>query len=502
MNRRILCGEFSVKKALVLVTAVATLLLSGCGGSGSAEPVDSTSVSAETITTPNRTGNETVARKAQTSTATLSGGQQTTWDDATVPAVQAADDTNSVEVGVRFSVGTTGTINAIRFYRGALGNGSYQVNLWQADGTLVGTGRVYEGLQAPVPGWQEIALTTPVVLKPGAEYVASYFTSGGAYAVDQSFFNRPLSSNQILMPTDAGVYRYGDSGGFPVDTYLSSNYWVAPVFTPASNAPPTSNLFAPTIFSLDTVSSSAANIRFSPGGVGSGEVSSPPLNHLFYVDNQFVGLRPFVAGSLVRLDVAPEGGTHTVAIRGQAADGSLSALSNVSSANFPAPRTLANGPFGLFAPHVSPNFQLADSTPTEVGIGFKAAVSGKVRGVRFYKGNTATGPFTGSLWTADGQLIATTGTETLAGFGYRDLLFNRPVKISAGTGYVVSYFSPNGRYGYSGNYFGPGAVNFFPLATTTSGLRRLGSTGFPDTTDNALSNFFVDVIFEVPPKRR
>lgn len=427
--------------------------------------------------------------------------QQTVWSDSTIPAHQVAGDTGAVELGVRFSVGTTGTIDAVRFYRGEQGNGLYQVNLWGIDGTLLGSGNVYEGLQSPVPGWQQIPLATPIAVQAGTEYVVSYFHLGGAYAYDMPFFEQPLSSGHILMPINAGVYQYGETSSYPKQTWSSVNYWVAPVFVPIPRSP-TTIVSAPGIMTLDTVSSSAVNLRFHPGGIGFGEVNRPVSHHLFYVDGQYVGMRPFVSnGTPTRLAVTP-GGSHSFVILGQSEDGSLSPPSQESTAQFPASRTLADGPFGMFAPHVGPNYENADNSPNELGQGFRSAVSGEVRGIRFYKGSTSTGPFTGSLWTAGGQLIATTESVPHTGFGYHDLMFSQPVQIQAEQEYVVSYFSPNGRYAYSPSYFAPGAIDFYPLTTTTGGLRHVDSPGFPDRPDATLSNFFVDVIFDVPYGQR
>ncbi len=67
-------------------------------------------------------------------------------------------------------------------------------------------------------------------------YVASYHTDVGQYSVDAGYFagsgfdNPPLRALQDGENGGNGVYLYG-AGGFPTDTFGSSNYWVDVVFT-------------------------------------------------------------------------------------------------------------------------------------------------------------------------------------------------------------------------------------------------------------------------------
>jgi Domain of unknown function (DUF4082) len=172
--------------------------------------------------------------------AQTTGATYSFWSDATTPD----PDTTPVELGVKFRSSEAGTISKIRFYRAvAIGSG-YRASLWKADGTLLRQAVVIEG-QSPTPGWQTVIFSPPVNIEANQTYIASYFSSIGQYPSDEGFFaDRGLTSGPLRVLRDDeeggnGVYLYGPSGGFPVDTWRASNYWVDVAFvssTPASTA--------------------------------------------------------------------------------------------------------------------------------------------------------------------------------------------------------------------------------------------------------------------------
>jgi hypothetical protein len=121
--------------------------------------------------------------------------------------------------------------------------------------------------------------------------------------------------------------------------------------------------------------------------------------------------------------------------------------------------------------------------------------------VRFYKGLADTGPHTGSLWTADGQRLATVtfAGETVS--GWQEAAFGAPVAVKANTTYVVSYFSPTGILSFTNWAFATAGVDNPPLhalqdgADGPNGVFLVASGGgFPNET-YAASNYWVDVVF-------
>jgi phosphodiesterase/alkaline phosphatase D-like protein len=162
------------------------------------------------------------------------------WSSTTVPAVLANNDAASIEVGVKFRASVNGHITGIRFYKGAGNTGTHKGNLWTATGTLLSTATF---TNETASGWQQVNFTEPVAITANAVYVASYHAPVGRYSVDYSYFapagvdNGPLRALRDGESGANGVYLYGP-GGFPTQTYASSNYWVDVVFVPYSDPVP------------------------------------------------------------------------------------------------------------------------------------------------------------------------------------------------------------------------------------------------------------------------
>jgi endonuclease/exonuclease/phosphatase family metal-dependent hydrolase len=159
---------------------------------------------------------------------------QTLFGDR-VPGTAVQDDTRAVEVGVRFRSNVSGTVEALRFYRGTGNANGYTAHLWSQPGTLLAQVPVKDGR---IPGWQEAPLPTPVPLSAGALYVVSYHTSNGQFARDVSGLANAVISGNLTAPGSAsvggnGVFVYTSGGGFPSSSYKDANYWVDVRFKPS-----------------------------------------------------------------------------------------------------------------------------------------------------------------------------------------------------------------------------------------------------------------------------
>jgi hypothetical protein len=156
----------------------------------------------------------------------------TIWNASATPA-QMANDSNAVELGMRFQSEVNGRITGIRFYKGAGNTGTHTGSLWSNTGTLLAT-VTFTGETAS--GWQQMNFSTPVAITANTTYVISYHTNTGNYAVNGGFFaaagvdNPPLHALANGVDGLNGVYLYG-TGGFPTQSYNASNYWVDVVFT-------------------------------------------------------------------------------------------------------------------------------------------------------------------------------------------------------------------------------------------------------------------------------
>jgi hypothetical protein len=181
----------------------------------------------------------------------------------------------------------------------------------------------------------------------------------------------------------------------------------------------------------------------------------------------------------------------------------LTASLNGSSAT--AALTLSaptSGTYSIWSPGTIPSASVSSGAEAvEVGVRFRADVSGNITGIRFYKASLNTGTHIGNLWTNTGTLLrsATFTAETAS--GWQQVNFSSPVAITAGATYVASYFAPAGHFSYSMNFFTSQGVDNAPLhalADNVDGRNGIyifnTSSSFPNVTYMA-ENYWVDVVF-------
>ncbi len=148
------------------------------------------------------------------------------WAPSATPALITANDTQAVELGVKFTADRTGTVSAIRFYKGPQNTGTHTITLWNTAGTALAAATV---TNETASGWQTMTFSSPVAINANTTYVASYFAPVGSYSADVGYFANPLDNPPLHVPgAGSGVYKYG--GGFPTSTFNNTNYWVDVVF--------------------------------------------------------------------------------------------------------------------------------------------------------------------------------------------------------------------------------------------------------------------------------
>jgi hypothetical protein len=167
---------------------------------------------------------------------TVSGGGSgqcpcTIWPSSARPATADTNQTQPVELGVKFTSSSSGFITGIRFYKGANNTGPHVGHLWSSSGTLLASATFTGGTAS---GWQQVNFSSPVAITANTVYVASYFTTGD-FAVDQNYFNAGVSNPPLQALSNGtsanGVFKYGSSSAFPTSSYQASNYWVDVVFS-------------------------------------------------------------------------------------------------------------------------------------------------------------------------------------------------------------------------------------------------------------------------------
>jgi outer membrane biosynthesis protein TonB len=143
-----------------------------------------------------------------------------------------------VELGVRFQSSSSGTVSAIRFFKGPQNSGTHIGHLWSSSGALLASATFTNETPS---GWQQVNLPLPVSLTAGSTYTVSYHTTG-SFSLSRPFFNKPLLKGPLTAPASSassgnGVFAYGQASVFPDQSYQASNYWVDLAFLPSSALP-------------------------------------------------------------------------------------------------------------------------------------------------------------------------------------------------------------------------------------------------------------------------
>jgi hypothetical protein len=152
-------------------------------------------------------------------------------DPAQRPASPTASREQPLEVGVKFRAAEDGYITALRFYKQANNTGTHVGHLWSVDGQLL-TAATFTDETAS--GWQSVELPNPVAITKDTTYVASYFSPGGYFPLDQGYFAQEHDGGMLKAPASGavggnGVFRYGPSA-FPTESFNATNYWVDAAF--------------------------------------------------------------------------------------------------------------------------------------------------------------------------------------------------------------------------------------------------------------------------------
>jgi uncharacterized protein YjdB len=146
----------------------------------------------------------------------------------------------------------------------------------------------------------------------------------------------------------------------------------------------------------------------------------------------------------------------------------------------------------------------ADAGPdsaVELGVKFRADVSGMVTGIRFYKSSGNTGTHIGNLWNSTGTLLASVTFNGESASGWQQATFSTPVAITAGTIYVASYHTNVGHYSDDQNYFASTGIDAPPLhalqegVSGANGVFAYGTGSVFPTGGFKSSNYWVDVVF-------
>jgi uncharacterized protein DUF4082/Big-like domain-containing protein len=247
----------------------------------------------------------------------------TIWTPTATPDNPIANDGDAVELGLKFRSDSDGFITGVRFYKGGVANGGDHVgHLWTSAGTLLGS---VTFASETTSGWQQALFENPILIAANTTYVVSYFAPRGHYAADLDYFdssgvdNGPLHALSNALAGGNGVYHYGPTGGFPIDTFRSANYWVDVAFIDSGPLPPQVVSVTPDPGATNVSIGVAPTARFSkPLDLTSLNASTVLLRN---AANNLVPVTISYGASDFRVTLTPQqplqlGQTYTVTLKG------------------------------------------------------------------------------------------------------------------------------------------------------------------------------------------
>ncbi|NKL36429.1 DUF4082 domain-containing protein [Rhizobium leguminosarum bv. viciae] len=410
-------------------------------------------------------------------------GTQGLWTLAEKPAVETAIDRDPVELGLRFQATTAGSVQGIRFYKGFYNTGDHVVSLWSGNGTLLATGvSVGESLS----GWQTVMFSSPIQIAAGTTYVASYH-SNGFFSVTENYFSEPYASGALKAVDGGGVFAYSGTSTFPGQSPGGSNYWVDVVFDAGPNSQPVATDDSGLIIGhngtlIVSIAALVANDVDANGDALTITAVGNALNGTVALNTQ-TGTITFTPANNYS---GPASFTYTLSDgRGGTDQGSVSL-------------TVQAGPAGetLFTSSEGPTGNgFNDNTAMELGMKFVASANGTISGIRYYKAAGDTSVHTGSIWRADGTLVATVTFTNESLSGWQTATFSTPLQITAGATYVASYHT-TGSYVATSGYFNTAHTNGSLTALAgANGVYAVGSGSTFPTQSYQSTNYWVDVVY-------
>ncbi|MGX5735461.1 DUF4082 domain-containing protein [Bosea thiooxidans] len=414
------------------------------------------------------------------------------FSNSATPANLSVSDVAQVNLGVRFSSSSAGSITGIKFYKAVDDTGTHTGSLWSSTGTLLATATF---TNETASGWQTVTFSNPVAIAAGTTYVASYHSNGYYAATGNYFTNAYVNGPLTALGGNNGVYAYGSGNLFPNNTFGATNYWVDVTFSAATNAAnqtPTAANDTGLSVTRDTAMSISASTLLAND-------TDPDGDNLTItgVSNASNGTASFDAQSNIVTFTPNSGYTGPASFTYAVSDGrGGTASATVSLAVNPASATIVS----LFSSNPTPGTtSVNDPNSVELGFKFQASTAGDVMGLRFYKGAANTGTHVANLWTSTGTLLATATFTNETASGWQQVNFAAPVTITADTTYVASYHT-SGNYAADPNLFATDIANG-PLTAPSSassggnGVYAYGSSSlFPTSSYNATS-YGVDVLF-------
>ena len=373
---------------------------------------------------------------------------------------------------------------------------------------------------SPAGGATNVATSTTVTVTFSEAMTASTITTStvllmdGSTAVAASVAYNATNRTATLTPTAAlgnsktytivvksGASGVKDAAGNPLAVDASSSFTTVAL---VDTTPPTVTSFSPAGGATNVATSTTVTVTFSEAMTASTITTSTVLlmdgstavaaSVSYNATNRTATLTPTAALGTAK--------SYTIVVKSGASgvkDAAGNALAADASSTFTT-AAVAVPQVSLWNGAATPDqIDSGDTQAVELGVKIKSDVDGFITGLRFYKSSTNTGTHTASLWSASGQLLATTTFTNETASGWQQANFATPVAVTANTTYVASYHTNSGHYSVTRSYFGSTVDNgpLHALAGPYNGVYAYGTGNFP-TNSYVSGNYWVDVVLSTP----
>jgi hypothetical protein len=151
---------------------------------------------------------------------------------------------------------------------------------------------------------------------------------------------------------------------------------------------------------------------------------------------------------------------------------------------------------GIFSDTMRPRVAVdRDRNAVELGVKFIPQRTGSVTGLQYYQGSRDENVTSATLWSSSGTALATVNFAATTKVGWRTIALTKPVALTAGTSYVVSYYAPRGGYSVTeGDLRAAKSLNGFTLKASAGVYSYSSSRRMPVNTYKG-SNYLADVVF-------
>jgi hypothetical protein len=149
------------------------------------------------------------------------------WADSVVPAVPTRNVKKSVTLGLDFSSETPGRLYGIQYYAAGKNRAATTGQVWNPGGKRVASVRFPRSKTA---GWKTAWFGSPVRIKAGKTYTASYRAPRGHYAIERQALGRKKDVVANGLTAHRGTFVRGP--GRPTKTWHGSHYFIDVAFVP------------------------------------------------------------------------------------------------------------------------------------------------------------------------------------------------------------------------------------------------------------------------------